>query len=174
MKKLFYIFLLAGMSSMLNPAFAQSTSVTPKKEAAKKPIKKTSKKAVVAKAAPVAAGAAASTAANSEDDDEDLGEANIEGSTVTHFNCELGNKITTYNNASDDKHMAIRWKDKVQRLRRVGTSTGANRFENRKAGLVWINIPTKAMLLDSRKGQQLANECRDPEQTKAFAAKTKS
>ncbi len=167
MKKLLYVMLLAGMSSMVNPAFAQSTSSAPKKEAAKKPVKKTSKKAVEEKAAPAAAAA-------SDDEDEDLGEANIEGSTVTHFNCELGNKITTYYNASDDKHMAIRWKDKLQRLRRVGTSTGANRFENRKAGLVWINIPTKAMLLDSKKGQQLANECRDPDQAKAFAAKIKS
>ncbi len=170
MKKLFYVLLLAGMSSMLNPAYAQSTNATPKKEAAKKPVKKTSKKAVEEKTAPAAAGAAA----NSDDEDEDLGEANIEGSTVTQFNCELGNKITTYSNAGDDKYMAIRWKDKVHRLRRIGTSTGANRFENRKAALVWINIPTKAMLLDSKKGQQLANECRDPEQAKAFAAKAKS
>jgi hypothetical protein len=173
MKKLLYVLLLAGMSSMLNPAFAQSTGTAAKKEAQKKPVKKTNKKAIEEKAAPVAAGAAGS-AAGSNDDDEDLGEANIEGSTVTHFNCELGNKITTYSNVGDDKYMAIRWKDKVHRLRRIGTSTGANRFENRKAGLVWINIPTKAMLLDSRNGQQLANECRDPEQTKAFAAKTKS
>lgn len=173
MKKLLYVLLLAGMSSMINPAFAQSTNAAPKKEAAKKPVKKASKKTVEEKAAPVATGAAGS-AAGSNDDDEDLGEANIEGSTVTNFNCELGNKITTYSNVGDDKYMAIRWKDKVHRLRRIGTSTGANRFENRKAGLVWINIPTKAMLLDSRKGQQLANECRDPEQTKAFAAKTKS
>lgn len=170
MKKLLYVLLLAGMSSMLNPAFAQSTNTAPKKETTKKPVKKSSKKAVEEKAAPAAAGAAAS----SNDDDEDLGEANIESSTVTHFNCELGNKITTYTNAGDDKYMAIRWKEKVHRLRRVGTSTGANRFESRKDALVWINIPTKAMLLDSKKGQQLANECRDPEQTKAFAAKTKT
>ncbi|RBA23418.1 hypothetical protein [Herminiimonas fonticola] len=169
MKKLFYILLLASMSSMLNPAFAQSSNAAPKKEATKKPVKKTSKKDVEEKVAPAVAGASAN-----DDENEDLGEANIEGSTVTHFNCELGNKITTYSNAGDDKYMAIRWKDKVHRLRRIGTSTGANRFENRKDALVWINIPTKAMLLDSKKGQQLANECRDPEQAKAFAAKTKS
>ena len=174
MKKLLYVLLLAGMSSMINPAFAQSTDAAAKKEVAKKPVKKTTKKAVEEKAVPAAAAGAAGSAAGSNDDDEDLGEANIEGSTVTNFNCELGNKITTYSNVGDDKYMAIRWKDKVHRLRRIGTSTGANRFENRKAGLVWINIPTKAMLLDSRKGQQLANECRDPEQAKAFAAKTKS
>lgn len=169
MKKLLYVLLLAGMSSMINPAFAQSANAAPKKEVTKKPVKKTSKKTVAEKAAP-----AAGASSTDDDDDEDLGEANIEGSIVNNFNCELGNKITSYYNASDDKHIAIRWKDKVHRMRRIGTSTGANRFENRKVGLVWIHIPSKAMLLDSRKGLQLANECRDPEQAKAFAAKTKS
>lgn len=167
MKKLLCAFLLIGMSSAIAPAFAQSAAST--KDAAKKPAAKTVKKAP-AKAAAHAAPAAAAAAAG-DDEQEDLGEANIEGSTVTHYNCELGNKITTYNNAGDDKYMAIRWQNKVHRLGRIGTSTGANRFENRKAGLVWINIPSKAMLLDSRKGQQLANECRNPEQAKALAAK---
>lgn len=162
MNKLLCTLLLIGMSSV--PAFAQSTAPaeTAKKEVAKKPVKKTAKKA-----APAAAG----EALVADENEEDLGEANIEGSAVTEYQCELGNKITTYTNESDDKYMAIRWKNSVHRLRRVGTSTGANRFENRKYGLVWINIPSKAMLLDSRKGQQLANECRNAEQQKAFAAK---
>jgi hypothetical protein len=161
MKKLLCAFLLIGMSAAIVPAFAQSSTPT----ATKKPVKK-----VVKKAAAVAAPAAAAVA--DDDNQEDLGEANIEGSTVTNFNCELGNKVTIYTNDNDDKHIAIRWKDKVHRLGRIGTSTGANRFENRKAGLVWINIPSKAMLLDSKKGQQLANECRNPEQAKAQAVKS--
>lgn len=47
---------------------------------------------------------------------------------------------------------------------RVDTSTGANRFENRKIGLVWIDIPTKGILLDSKRGKQLANECKSAQQ----------
>jgi len=109
------------------------------------------------------------TLASAEDDQ--ISEANIQSSSATIFNCELGNKITTYTNPEDSKHLAIRWKNKLHRLHRVATTTGANRFENTKYGLVWIDIPAKAMLLDSNKGQQLANECRDPEQTKLFAAK---
>src|SRR5690606_24723356 len=109
------------------------------KETAKKSVKKTAKKAAPA------AGADGLVPDMSE---EDLGEANIEGSIVTEYACELGNKITTYHNDNDDKYMALRWKNTVHRLRRVGTSTGANRFENRRYGLVWISIPSKAMLLD--------------------------
>ena len=37
-------------------------------------------------------------------------------------------------------------------------------------GLVWIGIPAKGLLLDSKKGQQLANECKNAEQMKAAAA----
>jgi hypothetical protein len=168
MNKLLCTLLLIGMSSI--PAFAQSTAPTgtAKKEAVKKPVKKTVKK-TAKKAAPAAAVGGGALVA--DENEEDLGEANIEGSTVTDYQCELGNKITTYTNESDDKYMAVRWKNSLHRLRRVGTSTGANRFENRKYGLVWINIPSKAMLLDSRKGQQLANECRNAEQQKAFEAK---
>ena len=33
-------------------------------------------------------------------------------------------------------------------------------------GIVWIGIPAKGILLDSRKGQQLANECKSAEQLK--------
>lgn len=159
MNKLLCALLLIGLTSA--PAFAQSAPQT-HKETAKKSVKKTAKKAAPA------AGADGLVPDMSE---EDLGEANIEGSIVTEYDCELGNKITTYHNDNDDKYMALRWKNTVHRLRRVGTSTGANRFENRRYGLVWISIPSKAMLLDSRKGQQLANECRNPEQQKALAAR---
>lgn len=177
MKKLFCTLIMFGMTAVTYPVLAQSAAPAAKKETAKKEApkktlrKKASKKAAAKATAAAAVAAAASSATADGDDDEDLGEANIDGSTVTHYNCELGNKVTTYINDSDDIHMAIRWKEKVHRLRRVGTSTGANRFENRKFGLVWINIPAKSMLLDSKKGQQLANECRNPDQTKAQTEK---
>lgn len=162
MKKLFCALLMVGMSSAIAPVMAQSTAPA-KKEVAKKPVAK--------KAAKPAVATSAGAALIADEKEEDLGKAEIEGSVVTEYTCEFGVKITTYHNDSDDQYIALRWKNSVERLRRIGTSTGANRFENRRYGIVWINIPSKAMLLDSRKGQQLANECRNPEQQKAFAAK---
>ncbi len=81
-------------------------------------------------------------------------------STTNDYKCELNDSFTIYTNSDDDAHVALRWKSKLYRLKRIETTTGANRFENKKAGLVWINIPSKSMLLDSRHGQQLANECK--------------
>jgi hypothetical protein len=83
---------------------------------------------------------------------------------VADYNCELGNKITIYTNAKDEEHVALRWKTRLHRLTRVGTTTGAKRFENKRTGLIWIGIPSKGMLLDSRQNRQLANECKTQEQ----------
>ncbi|TFW31072.1 hypothetical protein [Duganella callida] len=101
--------------------------------------------------------------------DEEADEPSITDTTSVDFDCELGNKITIYTNAGDDAHIALRWKKRLHRLTRVGTTTGANRFENKLYGLIWIGIPAKGMLLDSKQNRQLANECRDAEQSKAVA-----
>jgi hypothetical protein len=165
MNKLLQILLLVATASLAQPLLAK-----PGTPAAKQAEKKAVKKKIVKKKTNAKAAAATPTVIPADDDDaDDDTPMNIEGSNVTDFNCELGNKITSYTNPNDDKHLAIRWKGKLHRLRRIGTTTGANRFENRKYGLVWINIPSKAMLLDSKKGQQLANECRDPDQAKLYA-----
>jgi hypothetical protein len=98
--------------------------------------------------------------------DEEADEPAITDSAVTEFDCELGNKITIYANTNDEAHIALRWKKRLHRLTRVGTTTGANRFENKLYGLIWIGIPAKGMLLDSKQNRQLANECRNAEQLK--------
>lgn len=118
--------------------------------------KKTTKKAVkkpAAKAAPAEV-----------DDGEDEGTPDIKTSVSVDYHCELGNQLTIFTNAEDDKHVALRWGKALHRLTRVPTTTGANRFENHKYGLLWIGIPAKGILLDSKTGHQLANECKSAEQ----------
>nr|WP_315253267.1 hypothetical protein [uncultured Duganella sp.] len=131
-----------------------------KKEAAKKPAAKSAEKSAkkVAKAA--------EPKAPNEEEDEPV----ITDTAATDFDCELGNKITIYQNAGDDGHIALRWKKRLHRLTRVGTTTGALRFENKLYGLIWIGIPAKGMLLDSKQNRQLANECRNAEQLKPVAS----
>lgn len=86
--------------------------------------------------------------------------------TTLEYNCELGAKITIFRNEGDDSHIALRWKKRIHRLERVGTTTGALRFENLSYGLIWIGIPSKGMLLDSKLNRQLANECKNADQVK--------
>jgi hypothetical protein len=42
----------------------------------------------------------------------------------------------------------------------VGARSGALRYEDPQSGLVWLVIATKSMLLDTKHGRQLANECK--------------
>ena len=97
-------------------------------------------------------------------------DADISDTTITEYQCELGNKITIFHNDNDSGHIALRWKKKIHRLERVGTTTGALRFENLSYGLIWIGIPSKGMLLDSKLNRQLANECKNAEQSRPAVA----
>ncbi len=147
MKK--HLTLIALLGALFATAgFAQAQSSTDAKPAAKK---KLTKKAPAKKAAAAAAAAPAAKMPFSSDAEDDDSEP------------ELGGTL------SADKHIAIRWNKRIHRLTRVATTTGANRFENHKMGLVWIGIPAKGLLLDSKKGQQLANECKNAEQLQAAA-----
>jgi hypothetical protein len=44
------------------------------------------------------------------------------------------------------------------------TNTGVIRLENARAGLVWLQVPIKSMLMDAKRGQRLADTCLHPEQ----------
>jgi hypothetical protein len=171
-KHLTAIALISALLAMggISAVQAQSTTTSGKttaKTTAKKPAAK--KKAPAKKAAAAAAAPVAKMPFSSEAEDDDS-EPELTGTLSADFNCELGNKLTIWKNEADDRHIAIRWNKRIHRLTRVETTTGAHRFENRKMGLVWIGIPAKGLLLDSKKGQQLANECKNAEQQQAAAA----
>jgi hypothetical protein len=151
---------LGSLSLCLAPAAQAEVNTVAKK--AVKGARKAAK--------PSETGAAPAVSPTSPEEAEEAAEPGVEGSSVVDFDCELGNKITIYQNAGDDNFIALRWKKRLHRLKRVGTTTGANRFENKLYGLIWIGIPAKGMLLDSKQNRQLANECRNAEQMKPAAA----
>jgi hypothetical protein len=122
------------------------------------------------KAAPAKSKKAAAVAAEDNWAPADEAEPDITDTKVTEYSCELNNKVTIYSNEKDDAHIALRWKKRLHRLDRVGTTTGALRFENTNFRLVWIGIPSKGILLDSRLNRQLANECKSAEQSNSLAA----
>jgi hypothetical protein len=164
MKKSMTALLLLGAFLSANVALAADTDATTHKTTKKAAAKKTAKKSAKQAAAPAAAGAAA--AGNEEDDRP----SDIAGATGLDYDCALGDKVTIYSKADDDKHIELRWKTKLHHLTRIDTTTGAHRFENRRQGLVWIGIPAKGILLDSKKGEQLANDCKNAEQVKGTSA----
>lgn len=77
-----------------------------------------------------------------------------------NFSCEMGNKVELRMDGRVTDGVTLEWKGKSYTLNPVSTSTGAVRLENKGEGLVWIQIPSKSMLLNAKIGQQLANDCR--------------
>jgi hypothetical protein len=151
---------VALAASMLCAAPASAADTHEKHPKATKVLKQKAKaKSKASKAGAAAAGTLA------DDPEPDLTDT-----VSTDYNCELGNKITIYTNAKDDAHIALRWKKRLHRMTRVGTTTGALRFENTTFGLVWIGIPSKGILLDSKQNRQLANECKSAAQSQPVVA----
>lgn len=159
MKRTLFALLLAGAAFCMLPVQAQAPASAPDSGPAAAPAKKpVPKKTVKKKPAQKSAAPAVAVA------DEDEKEPDIAGTTVIDYQCELGNKLTIFQNIGDNQHIALKWGSRLHRMARVDTSTGANRFENRRYGLVWIGIPAKGILLNSITGHQLANECKTAEQ----------
>ncbi|XLZ70415.1 hypothetical protein ABT364_00175 [Massilia sp. SR12] len=157
--KLFTACALACIAAIAAPLTHAAESAAPAKAAAAKaPAKKPASKKAKAAGAAAAAGAGAAAVAGAE------GEPSVTEHKATDYACELGNKITIYSHADDSNSIALRWKNRLHRLTREATTTGAQRFENKLAGLIWIGIPAKGMLLDSKVNRQLANECKSSEQ----------
>ena len=152
--------LVTGFSCATPAAFAETGVAAAKKVTQKKTH---GKKAVPAKfelAAP---------------DEDDTGPAiDTKNSLATDYKCELGAILTIFRNEGDDKYIALHFQKVLTRMQRVSTTTGANRFENKHTGLIWIGIPAKGILLDAKQGHQLANECKDADQLmpKAVVAAT--
>jgi len=154
-------FAFAAFGLCSAPAFSATEKHHPKAEDVLKAKKTTSSKSKKA---------AAAAAAEDNWAPADEAEPDITDTKVTEYSCELNNKVTIYSNENDDSHIALRWKKRLHRLERVGTTTGAMRFENTNFRLVWIGIPSKGILLDSRLNRQLANECKNAEQSKSIVA----
>ncbi|MGB7182996.1 MAG: MliC family protein [Burkholderiaceae bacterium] len=76
------------------------------------------------------------------------------------YQCELKRNVQITGVSPDNKFIDIRWGAKNHRLAAVQSQSGAHRYENKASGLTWIGVVGKSMLLDTKRGRQLANECR--------------
>lgn len=75
------------------------------------------------------------------------------------YRCELGQKIEVERDKRDSKLIRIGWKGKRHNLQRYDPTSGLPRYEDRQAGLIWIDLPWKSVLMDAKTGHPLANEC---------------
>lgn len=74
------------------------------------------------------------------------------------IDCELGQSVDI---ASTDKpgHFKLSFKGKSYDLVPEATASGAVRLEDKKAGVVWIQIANKSMLMNAKIGQRMVDGC---------------
>jgi hypothetical protein len=78
--------------------------------------------------------------------------------------CEFNQTIAVESASEKAGYFTISHKGKKYLLAPEPTTTGAVRLEDKKAGVVWLQIANKSMLMNSRIGQRMVDECVHPTQ----------
>lgn len=121
--------------------------------------------AAIAIAIAVAAAAAPARA-------DDLSAAQLEAAGQVYLGsaeCELRQSVRIDAIAGRPGHFELRHRKARYTLVPQPTSTGAIRLEDRAAGVVWLQIPAKSMLLNARLGRREVDGCLHTEQRAALA-----
>ena len=82
-------------------------------------------------------------------------------------NCDANQQVTIAAVAGLAGHFVLTHKKLVVRLVTQETTSGAVRLEDAKSGLLWIQIPAKSMLMNTRLGRRVVDACITPEQALA-------
>ena len=86
--------------------------------------------------------------------------------------CEFNQRISVLAVDGEPGWFTVSHLGKRYRMLPRETATGAVRLEDPAAGVVWLQIPTKSMLMNARLGQRLVDSCLHAEQRAALSAVT--
>ncbi len=84
--------------------------------------------------------------------------------------CDDGAAVTLTPDAKTPGYFAVQLKNTKYRMFPVETTTGTIRLEDQKAGVVWLQLANKSMLMNQKLGQRLADGCMSPAQSAVDAA----
>lgn len=87
--------------------------------------------------------------------------------------CEMGNVVQIMPDAQNRGVFLLHMGKHRFRVSPVLTSTGAIRLEDAQAGAVWLQLANKSMLMNSKLGQRMADECLSPAQVAVAEAMKK-
>jgi hypothetical protein len=142
--------------AVAKPPVAQQAQVKPKPAAPKYYYVRATPLAAV----PVAAAAAAASVQPAQAAAPEPGEVHT-GRMV----CELGNLVTVTPDPQQPTRFVVQMKKNTYLMTPVETTTGAVRLEDTQAGAMWLQLPHKSMLMNSKLGQRMADECQSDHQT---------
>lgn len=105
--------------------------------------------------------------AASPEEDTALDEAQLEVAPRVHHGevqCEMNQKVSITPHTEKPGRFKLQFGKMVYNMTPHPTTTGAVRLEDRHAGVVWLQIPAKSMLMNSKIGQRMADSCMHPQQ----------
>ena len=84
--------------------------------------------------------------------------------------CELGQVVILTPEHSNPGYFSLRMGQNAYRVSPEETTTGAIRLEDKAAGIVWLQLANKSMLMSQKLGRRLADECLSPLQAQVAKA----
>ena len=88
------------------------------------------------------------------------------------YRCELGQRVEIQRDARNANLIELNWQGSRHTLQRYNSTSGLPRYEDRKNGLLWIDLPWKGVLMDVNSGRPLANECKAAQSKSAAGRKS--
>jgi hypothetical protein len=84
--------------------------------------------------------------------------------------CEFNQRVTVQPVTDQPGVFSVGFKALRYTMVPEETLTGAVRLQDKRAGVVWLQIPTKSMLMNAKLGQRMVDACLHAEQRIAVAA----
>jgi hypothetical protein len=79
-------------------------------------------------------------------------------------NCEFDQSIDVAAVNGKKGYFSVAYKGKTYNMVPEATTTGAVRLEDKKAGMMWLQIANKSMLMNTKAGQRMVDNCQHPSQ----------
>lgn len=73
--------------------------------------------------------------------------------------CDMNESVQLTAMPEQRGYFKLEYKGKAYVMAPEVTKTGAVRLEDKKNGLVWLQIPAKSMLMNNKLGQRMADNC---------------
>ena len=86
------------------------------------------------------------------------------------YACEFNQSLNITPHAKHAGYLDVAWKKEVFTMKPVLSPTGALRLEDVKGRTLMVQIANKSMLMDTKVGQRLVDDCQSAEQREAVAA----
>ena len=86
--------------------------------------------------------------------------------------CESNQYVDVDAIAAQPGHFKVGFKNVSYTMTPEETTTGAVRLEDKKSGVVWLQIPSKSMLMSQKIGQRMVDGCTHSEQRAAIDSAT--